>query len=168
MKLYHLKWPDALSILISISHSHVSSSLYSQRCRSSPAWCCPVKWSSPRARSPVKVWASSQRPGLKRAPRWALSRADSCPLNTWTCSRTTISCGRWGLTPFILQPDEARFLLIPEWDFQSIYSLSLLCALRCSTKTAQCAISSTPVRRISAAGWHILSVPGMNRSKTWR
>lgn len=78
--------------LVSILHFLIFSL---QRCRSCPAWCCPVRWSSLRAPSLERVWASSQRPGSKQGPRWALSQAESCPLNMWICSRITTSCGRW-------------------------------------------------------------------------
>lgn len=66
-----------------------------QRSRSCPAWCCPVRWSLPRALYLARAWASSPRPGSRQAQRWVHLLARSSPLNTWTCSRTTTSCGRW-------------------------------------------------------------------------
>lgn len=127
----------------------------SQRCRSCPVWCCPVKWSSPKARSLEKVWGSSQRLGSKQEPRWALSLEESCPLNTWTCSRITTSCGRWVPLNKILWLWYDMWspcgTCDPETSWVTVWRC--FCALRCSMKTARCATSSMPARRTSAAGW---------------
>lgn len=54
-----------------------------------------------------------------------------------------------------------------KWFNEEIW-LKCVCVFRCLMRTAQCAASSMPVRRTSAAGWPTLDVPGTSRSRTWR
>lgn len=133
-----------------------------QRCRSCPAWCCLVRWSSPRAQSQEKDWESFPRLGSKQEQRWGLLPVESCLRSMWICWRITTSCGRWAhslksqghLTVLCLVSSPAQ-----SWPVVPV---------RCLTRMERCATSSMPARRTSAAGWPTSSAPGTNRNRTWR